>query len=234
MKSPNRQLLAAAVLLILTAAAPAHSHGQGSTPGQVYSVQYAVPFGEINGNVMLLGDYLVFHDEGEPQSSFVVRRTQIASLTVAGRTINVDTTGPIHDRVGARTQFRFRVDDGTDPGSIVAWRARGGQVATQAITEPLGDTEFVYTVKHDHRFGSCRGQLIIRGDIIAYDSLSDIGHSRRWQLVDVKEMEQKNPYQLSIEAFSGGTYNLEIQGRGMEPADYKLLVERIATARAGS
>lgn len=228
----NTRLLATGVLLAALLV-PITALGQSAAAGQVLGVQYSVPFGVVSGKLMLLGNYLVFLDEGQPESSFVVMRSQIAALTVDGHVVNVDTTGPIRDRDGDRTQFSFRLNEGADSGLVVTWRARGGEIATQVATGMVGDAERVYTAKHDHRIGSCRGQLIIRDGIIAYDSLSDIDHSRRWELIDIKELKQKNPYQLTLEGFRGGTYNLELQGRGMDPAEFKILVDRITTARTG-
>lgn len=228
----SRKPALAVVCLVLLLALPAL--GQDET-GRSYRAQYSVPFGVITGELLLLGDYLVFHDAGQPESSFVVPRGTISALTVDGIVVNIDTTGPVHDRAGARTQFSFRLDEGIDVAPIVSWHGRAA--SAPASGEPTADgsyasePEMVFTAKHDHRFGSCRGQLIIREGLIAYDSLNDIGHSRRWELIDIKEMKQKNPYQLSIEGFRGGTYNMELQGSGMDPDEFKLLVDRITRAR---
>ena len=50
-------------------------------------------------------------------------------------------------------------------------------------------------------------------------------------LKDIKELRRDNPYKIKIEPFNGGDYDLEIQGQGMDNAQFKLLVDRITAAR---
>ena len=88
-----------------------------------------------------------------------------------------------------------------------------------------------YQVKHDHLLGSCRGRLIVEPNRLVFESITDIGHSRQWGLKDIKELKRDNPYGIKVVPFSGDTYDLEFQGRGMDSDEYRALVDRITSAR---
>ncbi len=86
-------------------------------------------------------------------------------------------------------------------------------------------------MRHDHRIGGCDGRLIVEMDRVSFESITNVNHSRQWGLKDIKELKRSNPYGIEVVPFSGETYNLGIQGRGMSNDEYKALVDRITAAR---
>jgi len=86
-------------------------------------------------------------------------------------------------------------------------------------------------VKHKHTFGECRGNLIIKDNGIAYESINDINHSRQWAFRDIRELNRDNPYELSVEPFSGDQYDFDFMGKGMDNAIFQTVVQRVTSAR---
>jgi hypothetical protein len=65
-----------------------------------------------------------------------------------------------------------------------------------------------------------------------YESVEDVGHSRRWEYNSIKEMKNSNPYKLEVKPFTGGDYEFVLDGTGIDPAAYKSLVDKVTAARA--
>lgn len=216
------------------------SRASAQPAGQVYAVELAVPFGTVTGKMMLLGDFMVFVDDMEPASSFVIPKEQIANIT-GGAATTVETKTAITDKSGPHTRFSFRFSNETDPAAVTRWlrspaaaptASSTGAPAKPALASASGaDDQKSYKVRHDHRVGSCHGRLAISQDRVVYESINDIGDSRNWQLRDIKEMKQNNPYKLTIEPFSGSKYTLNFDGESMDPAVYKALEDRVTAAR---
>jgi len=96
---------------------------------------------------------------------------------------------------------------------------------------PLGFRLLCAPVKHKHTFGECRGNLIIKDNGIAYESINDINHSRQWAFRDIRELNRDNPYELSVEPFSGDQYDFDFMGKGMDNAIFQTVVQRVTSAR---
>src|SRR5215204_648008 len=82
------------------------------TKVEVKKAELSVPFGTVNGTAVLVGDYMVFIDEQQVQSSFAIARSEIQKITSEGRGVNIETRQPIRDRSGERTQFTVRLSEG--------------------------------------------------------------------------------------------------------------------------
>lgn len=225
-------------LLLLTALAVA----QNVTTGSSLAVEHSVPFGTISGKLLLLGNYLVFVDEQQPNSSYVVAKGTIETLKVEGPDVTVQAREPVRNRSGEVTRLSFRVAPGTDPAVVSVWYGSGagataaGPTAAGApsagnATMPAPGT-LTYEVRHTHTLGDCRGRLIVAPNLLSFESVSNVSHSRRWEFKAIKETELSNPYELEIKPFTGDTYKLRFDGSGMDPAAYKNLVDRITAARA--
>ena len=89
-----------------------------------------------------------------------------------------------------------------------------------------------YPARHNHRIGDCKGRLIITPDMVSYESIESVSHSRRWEYKEIKEANLHNPYQLELKPFSGPAYKFFFDAPGMDPAAYKTLVDRVVAARA--
>jgi hypothetical protein len=199
------------------------------------AVEQAVPFGTAPGKLLLLGSYLVFFDEQQPEASYVVAKSIIETLTAEGSTITVRTRESVRNRAGEVRNLSFRVSAGSDPGPVTAWfgtplPTNGAAPLTSGVKPPDAGT---YQARHSHRIGGCTGRLLIGPDLLSYESIDDVGHSRRWEYKSIKEIKHPNPYAIEIKPFEGGGYDLKLEGSGMDPAAFKQLVDRVTNARSG-
>jgi hypothetical protein len=106
---------------------------------------------------------------------------------------------------------------------------------SKAIESKVSDShhDTVYEAEHIHfPFGGCRGRVLVSATQLAFESLTEVGHSRQWPFLDVKQLDRKGPYELEVEPFAGGDYKFKLRGQGMDIEDYKKLGDRIAAARA--
>src|SRR4030095_10486197 len=113
------------VLLLLTALGIA----QNATTGHSLAVEHSVPFGTVSGSLLLLGNYLVFVDEQQPNSSFVVAKGTIETLKVEGPDVTVQAREAVRNRSGEVNRLNFRVTPGTDPAVVSVWYGGGAGAA---------------------------------------------------------------------------------------------------------
>ena len=205
---------------------------QSTATGSVVEVDHSVPFGTVPGKLLLLGGYLVFVDEQQPSTSFVVAKSAIESLNADGPAITVQINEAIRNRSGEVRRLSFRVVSGADPAVVTSWYGGGMAPASSAAPAvmPASGTA-TYQARHNHRIGECRGRLIVGSDQVSYESVSSVSHSRRWEYRAIKETKLSNPYELEIKPFNGGTYKFRFDGVGMDPAAYRDLVDRVTSAR---
>jgi hypothetical protein len=213
------------------------------TTVQVQKAQLAIPFGSVNGTLVLAGDMLVFVDEANTGASFGVSRSDITDMRTEGDVLIAELRQPIRDRTGDRNRLTFRL---AQPGASAMlpdwWRQKpaiGATATPPAVPAPAGGATprsgepLILAVRHDHTVRSgCTGRLIITDDRINYESVSDLDHSRQWNMRDIRELKRKNPYHLEIDGFGEGDYNFNLQGRSLDTDEFRKLVDRIAAARA--
>ncbi len=200
---------------------------------QVQKAQLAVPFGTASGTVVLAKDVLVFLDDTNPDASFAIRRSAIESSSADGDMFQVQTSEPVQAGEGKRSQFSFRMSPGSNPQVLADWaHAEGRSTPPTSTATANAGASTTYMVRHDHLVGGCEGRLIIGQDKITFESVSDVGHSRQWQLSDIQEIKHKNPYELKVVPFAGDTYDFDLEGKKMDTKDYQALVDRIAEMRA--
>jgi hypothetical protein len=222
----------ALAVLVLTAC----SISAGAVPpGKAVAVEHAVPFGQIQGKLILYADYMVFVDEAQPADSFVAPKASIESLSADGAVITVQLKDAVRNRSGEVRRLSFRALDG-DPGPVTSWYGSGAAPAAApaaaAAGQPAPEGAKVFPASHNHRIGSCSGRLLITADRLSYESTDAVSHSRRWELKQIREISLPNPYELNIRPFGESNYKLRLEGSGMDPQTYKELVDRIAAARA--
>jgi hypothetical protein len=208
------------------------------TAQQALPVEMALPFGVANGKVVLSGDYLMFVNDTAVENSFVVPRDNVQNMSLDGAVMTVALRKPIRDAGGDKSTVTFRFAAAATADPVVRWsKATGGgarpanEVAKSADRQTEGQ-QFSYDVKHEHRVGSCNGRLIVTGERVIYESLSDINDSRQWSMKDIKEVGHKNPYKLDIKPFMGNEYSFSFVGSGMDNGDYDKLTKLISGARA--
>ncbi len=199
----------------------------------------SVPFGEVKGKILVVENFLIFVDEEKLDDSFAIDRRMVANVERMDRQVIIETKEPIRDRSGERTRLAFRLND-KETAAIMTWFERGPTVNDFANTATGGRSAaenrravLIYDAKHKHSlYGSCQGKLVVKENMISYESLNDRGHSRQYPFSDIKKLKRNGPYQMEVQTFNRGSYNFELQGNGMDIADFKTLEESIATARA--
>lgn len=197
--------------------------------------ELSVPFGSAKGHIAVIDRYLLFVNQANPGSSFAVERSNVIDATVQNDTVIVRT----RERVGELNQFTFRLDDPMQAGAVVTWaRETGGSAGTMApglAAAPAKDDIIgEYQVRHNHWRGGCDGKLVITATQVLFESVTDIDHSRRWSVADVKEMKRENPYEVEINPFTGDSYKFNlVGGEGMSSEEYKLLMDRVTEGRLG-
>lgn len=192
------------------------------TPIQVHDAEMAVPFGADQVRLVVVGDRLIVVGQGS--DGFAIDRSNVARVSRDGASVLVELTRP----VDGRSEIRLRLDDAE---SVVRWSDGGGSAPRTTGAPVRGLT---LQVKHDHMMlrGSCVGQLMIDGDRIAFESLSDVDHSRQWFYRDLREVKQDGIYKLEITPFLDNNYNFELSGRGLNSQEYRDIVNRVAAARS--
>jgi len=208
------------------------------TKVEVKKAELSVPFGTVKGTAVLVGDYLVFIDEQQVQSSFAISRSEIQKITSEERGVSIETRQPIRDRSGERSQFTVRLSEG-DLATLMNWSrmtptptTTTTAMAAAAVPAARSAEQMSYPAEFTQFVGrNSRGRLMVTADMVAYESIDNVQSSRRWQFKDIKEIKLKNPYEIEIEPFVGDRYNLKLEGKGMDSGDFKTIVDRITAAR---
>ncbi len=202
---------------------------------QVRPAELAIPFGAVKGQLLVVGEYLLFVDSDRPEGSFAISRGQIDSLEAEQNLLKIVTNAPVEDRSGSRSELVFKLKEALD---LAPWLEQRQVAAGTAPSAPAPQAEEKeasrsYAVSHKHRFGNCQGRLLIGEAGLAFESVGDLSHSRKWSFGDIKKLKLENPYELRIEPFAGNGYTLKLQGQGMESDVYQSLVDRVTASRAG-
>jgi hypothetical protein len=200
------------------------------TKVEIQKAELSVPFGTVNGTAVLVGDYLVFIDEQQVESSFAVARSEIQNITAEGRGFSIETRQPIRDRSGHRSRFSVRLADG-DSVALMNW-SKAMPSATTTVAAASNAEQMSFPAEFTQFLGrNSRGRLMVTAEMVAYESIDNVQSSRRWQFKDIKEIKLKNPYEIEIDPFVGDKYSLRLDGKGMDASAFKTIVDRITAAR---
>ena len=198
---------------------------------QIIPVQIAVPFGTAAGRLILHDGYAVFLDDQKPEASFAVSRTDLTSVGAEGGMLNALFKKNFKDRAGDKNRLSLRATKPEDTETLRRWFAAAEAAPVVAAGEKAAEA-FKLDVQQKRRFGKNQnGRLMLVGNQLIFESIDDPSNSRRWELSDIKSLENKNPYELRVEPFTGDDYRFELTGTPMEAAQYKLLVDRVTAAR---
>lgn len=204
---------------------------------EVYKAELSVPFGEVEGKVVAVGDQLVFVDDDKPEFSFAIERSNISSVASDGKILTVETKREVKDRSGMKSRFVMRVFDGGSE-KLEKWlKGNSGfsakNDANYVKTNSSTNSGMIYEAKHAHRlYGSCTGKLIVGDDRFSYESSDDREHSRQWLLADIKTIKRNSPYKFQVKLFKGDGYELEILGNGIDITDFKVMENKLAMEKA--
>lgn len=188
------------------------------------------------GRVIVAGDQLVFVSDTNPGDSFFVPRSNIQSMTSDRETLTVQLREAMRDRTGERLRLTFRMMNERASAAAGAWHSdsasNGAQAAASSPAGAAASEARTYQARHKKRFGGSRGRLIITNAGLAYEAIDNASASRRWDFNEIRELKLKNPYELEIVPSGDDRYTLELEGQGMDRADYNRLVDTITKARA--
>ncbi|MCU1336445.1 MAG: hypothetical protein JWO19_2026 [Bryobacterales bacterium] len=192
--------------------------------------------GRASGQVVLTSDQLVFVSDSKPEASFAAPRHDIQDINVDGNLIAIQLRNPIRDASGERNRITLRAADESAAAAVSSWFNRGSSATSVTSGDaPRRDDSSAairsYQAHHKKRFGGSRGRLLVTNTGLAYESIDNVGDSRRWEYQDIKELKLRNPYELEIEPFNGDKYTLELEGQGMSNGEYQELIDRITKAR---
>lgn len=223
--------------LMTLAATVTMAFGFAQAPVTAGGAELSVPFGSADGQVVVVADYLLFVNADRPESSFALERSNVVSASIQNENVVLQT----RERVGDLSQFIFHLDDPMQVGMVVGWAGGATQVGAGAGASQTGAGSNTnpgaiigeYQARHDHLFrGGCEGKLVITGTQVSFESVTDIDHSRRWDIEDMKEVKRDNPYKLELKPFTGDDYSFELLGgEGMSSAQFKALTDVVTESR---
>jgi hypothetical protein len=203
---------------------------------QIVPVEIAVPFGTAAGKLVLHDGYAVFLDDEKPESSFAVARADMSAFATEAGMMNALFKKNFRDRAGEKNRLSLRAVRPEDTDALQRWfsapPATAPVSAAAAPKEGEVPMEFKLEVQQKRRFGkNQKGRLMLVGSQLIFESIDDPSNSRRWELKEIKSLENKNPYELRVEPFTGEDYRFEFVGTPIEAAQYKSLVDKVTAAR---
>ena len=98
-------------------------------------------------------------------------------------------------------------------------------VASLARPQDVGDrVPLKYQVEHNHRNGSCKGELTIDKWAFSYTSADRPEDSRTWKVTELKEIQSKTPQELVLKTKESSAamlgqdrnYKFKVLGAGIE------------------
>lgn len=203
---------------------------------QIVPVEIAVPFGTVAGKLVLHDGYAVFLDEEKPESSFAVARADMTGFATEAGMLNALFNKNFRDRAGEKNRLSLRAVRPEESEILQRWFS--APPANPAVSSGSGARngetamEFKLEVQQKRRFGRTqKGRLMLAGSQLIFESIDDPSSSRRWEFKEIKSLENKNPYELRVEPFTGEDYRFEFVGTPMEAAQYKSLVDKVTSAR---
>ncbi len=203
---------------------------------QIIPVEITVPFGTAPGKLILHDGYAVFLDDEKPESSFAVARMDMTGFATEAGMLNALFKKNFRDRAGEKNRLSLRAVRAEDSDTLQRWFSAppANPAISSAAAAKDGDTpiEFKLEVQQKKRFGkNQKGRLMLAGSQLIFESIDDPSSSRRWELKEIKSLENKNPYELRVEPFTGDDYRFEFVGTPIEAAQYKSLVDKVTASR---
>ena len=85
----------------------------------------------------------------------------------------------------------------------------------------------------DVRNGDQEGKLILKETELAFESLTDARHSRRWKYSEIRELSRRKK-EFTVRPFKGDRYAFQFKDKKLRDRIYNLISERIVAARQGT
>lgn len=83
----------------------------------------------------------------------------------------------------------------------------------------------------DVRNGDQQGKLVVGDAELAFESLTDSRHSRRWKYADVRELSKKGKKEFRVRPHKGSRYDFQLKQREERDKIYDLISARLLAAR---
>jgi len=115
-------------------------------------------------------------------------------------------------------------------GSVVAvllWT-----VATPSFSQNPAPQAATNEMAFDVRNGDQQGKLFLQDAELAFESLTDAKHSRRWKYADIRELSKRKS-EFTVRPFKGDRYAFQFKDKKLRDRIYNLISERILAARKG-
>ena len=190
----------------------------------------------VTGRVAVLPDSIVFIDDEKPEASFFATRAMISAITPDAESVTIQLNKEVKDRAGSTTRIIIRLTAASEATAIQRWyaaapaaAAKGGKPGMAAASTTPATLTFRAQKKKMLR-GKTDGKLIIDDARIIFESTDVASDSRRWELKEIKELKNKNPYELEIKPFRGETYELQLTD-AMDQAQFREIVDRVTKSR---
>lgn len=186
----------------------------------------------VTGRVAVLPDSIVFLDDEKPEASFFATRGMISAITPDAETITIQLNKEVKDRSGSTTRVILRLTAASEATAIQRWFASAPAAAAGAsgAAGSEGNTLTFRAQKKKMLRGNTDGKLIVDDTRIMFESTDNASDSRRWDLKDIKELKNKNPYELEIRPFRGDNYELQLTD-AMDQAQFREIVDRVTKSR---
>jgi hypothetical protein len=192
----------------------------------IQKVTIATPSGTITGKVVGTGDKLVFVDDADPANSFTLPRGEVKEYLTENGTIVVQMARPTEDKKGTVSNVRITVVDPQNATTLTKW-------FDMPVERARTITTYSTNVQHDHKGdGHCQGKLLADDTRLRFESVSEAGHSRSWDLNEIKSFEaEKDHSLLKVTSKNGDTERFKTTNGATAGALYDAIAQKIVTAR---
>lgn len=187
----------------------------------------------VTGRVAVLPDSIVFLDDEKPEASFFATRAMISAITPDAESVTIQLNKEVKDRSGSTTRVILRLTAASEATAIQRWFASAPAGAAAGASGATGSEANTLTFRAQKKKmlrGNTDGKLIVDDTRIMFESTDNASDSRRWDLKDIKELKNKNPYELEIRPFRGDSYELQLTD-AMDRAQFRDIVDRVTKAR---
>jgi hypothetical protein len=208
---------------------------------EVQRVDLYGPNGTVHGKVIMLDDRLVFVDNGDPNMSVSLPRTDISRARMEGGRLTIEVTRPYSSPFGQnQSDLVLLMPDESSAGLVITWMGvpvagYSGEAQRSTPQEAMPQStpgRDIKEVSFDVRNGDQHGKLIFHRDSVSFESLSDARHSRHWTYAEVRELNRKGN-EMEIEPYHGDKYKFQFIDPAMRDTVYNMLSDRIVAAREG-
>lgn len=199
----------------------------------VQRAQMYGPNGSIDGKLVMLGDRMIFVDDTRPDMSFVIPRSDVRAARLDAGRLSIDVRSPYVSSFGPnQSTLILTMASPASAGTVVSWigvpvTGSSGEASRMADSYPQTQ---VTDISFDVKNGDQRGKLILRPDMLMFESLTDARHSRRWSYAELRELK-RDSNEIKIEPFHGDKYEFQFHNKAMLDTAYRALSDRIITAR---